>query len=73
MEHSGLAAVERAGDVRRPRDGAAPAWQEATVAAVVDEAPGAVAVRLELAEAAGFLPRQYYNVRLGVPGWGPRP
>ncbi len=40
--------------------------------AVIDEAPDAVTLRLRLGEAAGFLPGQYYNVRLAVPG-RPRP
>ena len=40
--------------------------------AVIDEAPDAVTLRLRLADAAGFLPGQYYNVRLAVPG-RPRP
>ncbi len=40
--------------------------------AVIDEARDAVTLRLRLGEAAGFLPGQYYNVRLTVPG-RPRP
>ncbi len=42
------------------------------MAEVIDEAPDAVTLRLRLADAAGFLPGQYYNVRLAVPG-RPRP
>jgi ferredoxin-NADP reductase len=42
------------------------------VTAVIDEARDAVTLRLRLGEAAGFLPGQYYNVRLTVPG-RPRP
>ncbi len=42
------------------------------MAAVIDEAPDAVTLRLQLGEATGFLPGQYYNVRLAVPG-RPRP
>jgi ferredoxin-NADP reductase len=42
------------------------------VAAVIDETPDAVTLRLRLGEATGFLPGQYYNVRLAVPG-RPRP
>jgi ferredoxin-NADP reductase len=38
------------------------------VAAVIDEAPDAITLRLRLGEATGFLPGQYYNVRLAVPG-----
>jgi len=38
------------------------------VAAVIDEAPDAVTLRLRLDGATGFLPGQYYNVRLAVPG-----
>ena len=39
---------------------------------MIDEAPDAVTLRLRLGDAAGFLPGQYYNVRLAVPG-RPRP
>ncbi len=35
---------------------------------MIDEAPDAVTLRLRLREASGFLPGQYYNVRLSVPG-----
>lgn len=38
------------------------------VAAVIEEAPDAVTLRLQLDEPGGFLPGQYYNVRLPVPG-----
>ena len=38
------------------------------MAAVIDEAPDAVTLRLRLGDATGFLPGQYYNVRLAVPG-----
>lgn len=62
----------RLGGVRRPRDRAAPTWQEATAAPVIDEAPDAVTLRLRLRETSGFLPGQYYNVRVSVPG-RPRP
>lgn len=47
---------------------AAPTWQQATVADVIDEAPDAVTLRLQLDEPGGFLPGQYYNVRLEVVG-----
>ena len=59
------------GTVRRPRD-AAPPWQQATVRAVIDEAPDAVTLRLRLRETSGFRPGQYYDVRVPVPG-RPRP
>jgi ferredoxin-NADP reductase len=42
------------------------------VVAVIEETPDAVTLRLRLGEATGFLPGQYYNVRLAVPG-RPRP
>ena len=42
------------------------------MAAVIDETPDAVTLRLRLGDATGFLPGQYYNVRLAVPG-RPRP
>lgn len=35
---------------------------------VIDEAPDAVTLRLQLEEPGGFLPGQYYNVRLEVAG-----
>jgi len=38
------------------------------VVAVIDEAPDAVTLRLRLGGATGFLPGQYYNVHLAVPG-----
>lgn len=47
-----------------------PAWQDAEVVEVVEEAPDAVTLRLRLEEGAPFLPGQYYNVRLPVPGRG---
>lgn len=48
------------------------AWQDAEVVAVIDEAPDAVTLRLRVDEGEKFLPGQYYNVRLEVPG-RPRP
>ncbi len=36
--------------------------------AVIDEAPDAVTLRLQLSDATSFLPGQYYNVRMAVPG-----
>jgi len=45
---------------------AAPTWQQATLTDVIDEAPDAVTLRLQLEESGGFLPGQYYNVRLKV-------
>jgi len=38
------------------------------VTQVIDEAPDAVTLRLQLEEPGGFLPGQYYNVRLDVAG-----
>jgi ferredoxin-NADP reductase len=72
MEYSSVAIGERARRVRSSRDGVAPVWQEATVTAVIDETPDAVTLRLRLDAATDFLPGQYYNVRLAVPG-RPRP
>lgn len=54
---------DRAGPRRAP-----PLWQDAEVAEILDEAPDAVTLRLRLADTDGFLPGQYYNVRLGVAG-----
>ena len=48
--------------------GRTPSWQDAEVIEVVEEAPDAVTLRLRLLRTGGFLPGQYYNVRLGVPG-----
>ena len=39
---------------------------------MIDEARDAVTVRIRLRETSGFLPGQYYNVRVSVPGL-PRP
>ncbi len=47
-------------------------WQDAEVIDVIEEAPDAVTLRLQLAGRSGFLPGQYYNVRIDVPG-RPRP
>lgn len=49
-----------------------PGWQDAQVVDIIDEAPDAVTLRLQLSETTGFLPGQYYNVRLAVPD-RPRP
>ena len=43
-------------------------WENAQVAEIIEEAPDAVTLRLRLEESTGFLPGQYYNVRLAVPG-----
>src|SRR5665647_2255547 len=43
-------------------------WQNAEVLGIIEEAPDAVTLRLQLEESTGFLPGQYYNVRLPVPG-----
>jgi len=55
----------RAGSVpvRKP-----PRWEDARVAEIIEEAPDAVTLRLRLEDPAGFLPGQYYNVRMAVPG-----
>jgi len=45
-----------------------PRWQAAEVIEILEEAPDAVTLRLRLDETDGFLPGQYYNVRLGVLG-----
>lgn len=49
-----------------------PLWQDAEVVDVITEAPDAVTLRLRLEVGTTFLPGQYYNVRLDVPG-RPRP
>lgn len=43
-------------------------WQSAEVLEIIDEAVDAVTLRLGLEVSADFLPGQYYNVRLSVPG-----
>lgn len=53
---------------KRREERTVPVWQEATVAAVLDEAPDAVTLRFQLERPGGFLPGQYYNVRLALPG-----
>lgn len=56
--------IESAGrPTRKP-----PLWQDAEVVEVIEETPDAVTLRLRLREVAPFLPGQYYNVRLHVPG-----
>lgn len=47
-------------------------WQEAEVVGLIDEAPDTVSLQLRLQVDAGFLPGQYYNVRMPIPG-KPRP
>jgi ferredoxin-NADP reductase len=49
-----------------------PQWQIARVSEIIEEAPDAVTLRLGLARSVEFLPGQYYNVRLSIPGH-PRP
>lgn len=56
----------------RPPSPPRPGGRSAEVISTIDEAPDAVTVRLRLAHTAGFLPGQYYNVRLAVLG-RPRP
>lgn len=43
-------------------------WENAQVTEIIEEAPDAVTLRLRLEGSTGFLPGQYYNVRLAVPG-----
>ncbi|MEO9180977.1 MAG: FAD-binding oxidoreductase, partial [Acidimicrobiales bacterium] len=43
-------------------------WQSAEVLEIIDETVDAVTLRLGLEVSADFLPGQYYNVRLSVPG-----
>lgn len=43
-------------------------WQDAQLIEIIEETPDAVTLRLRLEESSGFLPGQYYNVRLTVPG-----
>lgn len=45
-----------------------PQWQGSEIVEIVEEAPDAVTLRLRLARSVGFLPGQYFNVRLNVPG-----
>ncbi|MGI8751424.1 MAG: FAD-binding oxidoreductase [Acidimicrobiales bacterium] len=49
-----------------------PGWQEGKVLEVIEETADAVTLRLRLPESTGFLPGQYYNVRLAIEG-RPRP
>jgi ferredoxin-NADP reductase len=43
-------------------------WQDARLIDIIEETPDAVTLRLRLVDSADFLPGQYYNVRLTVPG-----
>jgi len=61
--------VESSAPIVRGRSArTAPRWQDAEVIGVIEEAPDAVTLRLRLGETEGFLPGQYYNVRLDVGG-----
>jgi len=55
-------------EVRRVTNRKPARWQAAQVLDVIEEAPDAITLRLRLEESTGFLPGQYYNVRLTVPG-----
>jgi ferredoxin-NADP reductase len=64
VDTSSASSSKNRGDSRRK-----PArWQNAEVLNIIQEAPDAITLRLRLEEAAAFLPGQYYNVRLLVPG-----
>ena len=43
-------------------------WQDARLIEIIVETSDAVTLRLRLDDSADFLPGQYYNVRLSVPG-----
>ena len=43
-------------------------WQDARLIDIIEETPDAVTLRMRLEDSANFLPGQYYNVRLSVPG-----
>ena len=63
VDTSRVSSCRTRGDSRRK-----PArWQNAEVLDIIEEAPDAITLRLRLEEPAGFLPGQYYNVRLLVP------
>jgi ferredoxin-NADP reductase len=57
------ASTRSVGDLRRPVR-----WQDARLIEIIEETRGAVTLRLRLEESLGFLPGQYYNVRLTPPG-----
>lgn len=61
-------AASRAARRAEPR----PQWQTAEVLQVIQESSETVTLRIALADALGFLPGQYYNVRYPVEG-RPRP
>ena len=64
VDTSSASSSKNRGDSRRK-----PAhWQNAKVLNIIQEAPDAITLRLLLEESDGFLPGQYYNVRLLVPG-----
>ena len=60
-----IAPARTAGDVssRKPTR-----WQDARLIDIIEEAPDAVTLRLRIVDSADFLPGQYYNVRMTVPG-----
>jgi ferredoxin-NADP reductase len=75
MEHS-LDVDTKSGATRLPTSQRPPdvrkrkltRWENAHVTEIVEETPDAVTLRLRLEESTGFLPGQYYNVRLAIPG-----
>ena len=68
---NGGSSVSGAAPTRTVRDvsGDKPArWQDARLIDIIAETSDAVTLRLRLDNSADFLPGQYYNVRLSVPG-----
>jgi ferredoxin-NADP reductase len=43
-------------------------WQDARLIDIIEETSDGVTLRLRLEDSTNFLPGQYYNVRLSVPG-----
>jgi ferredoxin-NADP reductase len=71
IDPNGTSAVTRIAPARSVTDVSSrqPArWQDARLIDIIEETPDAVTLRLRLVDSADFLPGQYYNVRLSVPG-----
>jgi len=67
----GTSVVTRIASARTARDVSSrkqTLWQNARLIDIIAETSDAVTLRLRLEDSADFLPGQYYNVRLSVPG-----
>ncbi|MGH3733708.1 MAG: FAD-binding oxidoreductase [Acidimicrobiales bacterium] len=68
FDHQPAASGDPEFETSNPPRCQAASWQRAEVLDVIDEATDAVTLRLRLESSVSFLPGQYYNIRLSVPG-----